>query len=109
MNNSHASKLFTPEDERTPPSTPEREILLVRLLEAIDRVMKDWQFLRETVLPVPDKIQHKILTEAKKEKVDTAEIYRLQGHLASAKRHDLEALAEVYRLELTNIRTKNNV
>jgi hypothetical protein len=75
------------------------------ILEALRRVSKsqDWQTLKK-ILPNVQDIETRIAKEASQSKVNLPELYRLQGQLAGAKKHNLEKLAEQYSQQLEGIK-----
>ena len=90
----------------------EREAELVKILGAIRGVeeTKEWSTLKEKVFDgLVDVLTKDIHVEARKEIPDTLKLNRLSGQLKWAERYsDLTKLGEVFRSELTNIRTRLN-
>lgn len=85
-----------------------REAELVRIIEAIERVnqSEDWNTLKVLVLSgVEASLEKRLRLESEKPDLNTAEIHRLQGQLAWARKFaDLSKLGEAFRTELFNIR-----
>lgn len=90
----------------------ERVAKLVRMIEAIERVSKnaDWYILKEEIFePVSKTLEHRLMTEAKKEEINEPELYRLQGQLVWARKYsNLESLKEVFKVELSNLKKQIN-
>lgn len=86
----------------------ERDAHLVRLIEAITEVQSTsaWSTLKEEFDGEIAKLNRFLLAEAKKKDIDTAEQYRLQGRIESAKRFSLEKLFEDAMTERDTIRRK---
>lgn len=111
MNNSFKIAL----DDDTPGVDPEvllreRDSRLVRIIEAIDGLIKsyEWRTLKELVFDdVLEGIDSKLKDEALKPEVILPEVYRLQGERAWAKRYaSLEHMRDKYHRELIGIRKK---
>lgn len=90
----------------------ERKIELTRIVESIDLLsqIKEWQTLKELIFDkMVERLEKNLQAEAKKNELLPAEIYRLQGQIAWAKRYsDLYKLAEAYKQELNSINKKLN-
>jgi hypothetical protein len=86
----------------------ERDAYLVRLLEAIQDVQasSSWSTLKEEFDGEIARLNRLLLAEAKKLEIDTAEQYRLQGRLESAKKYSLEKLFADSMAERDTIRRK---
>lgn len=120
MNNAKIIESFSdpePEQQEISPDQRipwlrQREGELVKIIEAIRTVEQsdEWSTLKTHVLDgVLETLDKRLATEASKPSVDTPQIYRLQGQIAWAKKYaNLATLADAFRLELTNIRTKLN-
>lgn len=112
MNNSKTAIdsmfLETPLEVDVTPELREREQHTIKVLESLREVAKStaWSTLKSLVFDeVVSNIQRRIEQEANKKKIDDAELYRLQGQLAWAKKYaTLETLEQSYRIELQNIR-----
>lgn len=92
----------------------ERESELVRLIDTINRIVSnsDWLTLKEIYLDrlIPS-LEKQLKTESEKDEIIPSKIYRLQGKLEISKRYtDLEKLNDDFRKELVNVRLqlKNN-
>ena len=101
--------------EVTPPENPQeklrdREALLVRLIEAVQRVMQtqDWSSLKTEVFDgLAERFKSELLSEAKKENPDSNKLNRLAGELKWAEKYaDLDKYAETLRVELKGIRLR---
>lgn len=88
----------------------EREGVLVQVIEAFGYILesKEWSTLETHVFDgVLESLQKRMASESYKLPLDEKEIYKLQGQIAWAKKYsNLEDLANVFRLELTNIRNQ---
>ena len=86
----------------------ERDAHLVRLIEAITDIQSTtaWSTLKEEFDGEIAKLNRFLLAEAKKKEIDTAEQYRLQGRIESAKKYAFDALLADYRQERDTIRRK---
>lgn len=86
----------------------DRQTDLIRILEAIDLVLKDkgWQTLKELVFDgIVERLERQLLTEAKKPVIEAEKIYFLQGEMAWARRYsDLKSYAEMLQKELQGIK-----
>lgn len=112
MNNSKIANNSIEEMPVDTTSLKEREAKLVRIIEALLRVSEaaDWYTLKTEIFDgLVETLERRISAEAKKPEVVPSELYRLQGQLGWAKKYsNLENLAQVFKVELTNIRTKIN-
>ncbi len=93
------------------PNLQERQVILLRLIEAIDNLSKneDWQTLKKLLFDGQvEKLEIQLLSEAKLNELQAPKIYRLQGNLEWARRWDLYKLAETYKKELNGITKKLN-
>lgn len=110
MNNSKIAidSGFQEENLDRTPWLRQREGELVTIIEAIGRVNEsgDWSILKKHIFDgLVETLERKLNLEAKKNDLNSPEIYRLQGQLAWARKYaDLQKLNEFFRLELTNIR-----
>lgn len=86
----------------------ERDTHLVRLIEAITAIQSNpaWSTLKEEFDGEIARLNRLLLAEAKKVVIDTAEQYRLQGRIESAKKYSLEKLLEDSMTEHDTIRRK---
>lgn len=86
----------------------ERSAHLVRLIEAIKDVQSTpaWSTLKEEFDGEVSKLNRLLLAEARKKEIDTAEQYRLQGRIESAKKFSLEKLLEDFMTEHDTIKRK---
>ncbi len=88
----------------------ERQTELIKIIESIDELMKSkaWNTLKELVFDgLVERIERLLLAEAKGVDLNFANIFRLQGELAWARRYsDLGSFAEVLKRELEGIKQK---
>lgn len=86
----------------------ERDTHLVNLIEAIQEVQSSnaWSTLKEEFNGEIARLNRLLLAEAKKKDIDSAEQYRLQGRIESAKKYSLEKLLEDSMTEHDTIRRK---
>lgn len=86
----------------------ERKEHLVRLIEAITDIQLTaaWSTLKEEFDGEIAKLNRFLLAESKKPEIDTAELYRLQGRIESAKKYSLEKLFTDAMAERETIRRK---
>lgn len=114
MNNSKIAidNTLTEEIRDITPYLRSREVDLTKIIEAISRVLgsDEWKLLKSHVFDgVTESLEKRLTTEAKKNEVNSPEIYRLQGQIVWAKKFSkLEELQEIYRLELIEIKKKLN-
>lgn len=113
MNNSINLEIISEEiPEERVPLLRERESVLVQMIEAIVSLSKtkEWSTLKTHVFDgVLDNLQKRMVSESYKMSLDEKEIYRLQGQIMWAKKYsNVEDLANVFRLELNNIRKQLN-
>jgi len=110
MNNALIVELNTEEviDPRRVEALRERDSELVRMIEAIDALLKsnEWSTLKELEF---DKtvatLEANLANEATKSEISAPTIYRLQGELKWARKFSkLENLSDQYRKELNGIR-----
>lgn len=103
MNNSEISI-----DEEKKETSNQRKSELVKIITAIRNVQEsdDWQFLKKSVLDgVVETLERQVKTETQKDEINPANLYRLQGQLAWAKRYaDLSKLEEFFNQQLTGIK-----
>ena len=88
-----------------------REAFLVRMLEAIEDIQKTsaWKVLRKEIFDEKiESLERRLMIEAEKFPIDDKEIYRLQGQLISAKKYGLNDLQKTFKVELENLRKRNN-
>jgi len=93
------------------PSLQEKKAVLLRLIEAIDKLSsnEDWQTIKELLFDEQvEKLEKQLLNEAKAIELLSPKIYRLQGNLEWARRFDLYKLAETYKAELNQVTKKLN-
>lgn len=109
MNNS----LVLESDEKevdTKPQLRERESELVNQIQALDEVNQSeaWKVLEGSIFgPLVETLEKRIKTEVEKVKIDEAELYRLQGQKAWAKKYaDLSRLSEILKTELKAIKQR---
>lgn len=90
------------------PMLQEKESNLMNIIEALKNVSQseDWRSLKNRIFDgVVEKLERDLLIEAKKDSPDNLVLARLNGQLVWAKKYaDLDKMAEVFRIELTNIR-----
>lgn len=110
MNNSKIAfeSIPSPVEIDRKPWLQKREGELVRTIEAIKEVRNTdaWSSLKNEVFDgVVEKLEKDLLAEAKKDSPDNLSLARLNGQLVWAKKFaDLDQLANIFRLELANIR-----
>lgn len=96
----------------TTPILRQRQTEVIKIIEALQSILnsEQWQVLKELVFNgLVDTLEKRLVSETIKKPLDVDEIHRLNGQLIWAKRYaDLNKLMEVYRLELTNLRSKLN-
>lgn len=77
---------------------------LAKLIEVINRIVqsKDWATLKSLLLDdVALILERQLVNEANKKEVNMAELYRLQGQVAWARKYtDLSQLAEFYKKQV---------
>lgn len=84
----------------------QKEAEVVKIIEAIRTILStaEWSTLKSVFDSRVEDLERRLRVESERISLNDSEIYRLQGRLSEARKYDLEKLAEVYRLELTNIR-----
>jgi hypothetical protein len=86
----------------------ERQVDLVNIIEAIDEILKSkaWQTLKELVFDgLVERLEARLLTEAKSDPLNPGLMLKLQGELTMAKRYsDLKSYAEMLTKELQGIK-----
>ena len=94
------------------PMLHQKEGELVKIIEAIMRVAtsEDWNILKEHIFDsLVDGLERRLNSEAAKAELNQPEIYRLNGQLAWARKFsDFKKLADVYRVELSNVKQQLN-
>ncbi len=111
MNNAQIQDAEWEEIPDLTPSLLEKQAVLQRLVEAIDKLSKneDWQTLKQLLFDQQiERMEKQLLNEAKANELQPEKIYRLQGNLEWARRWDLYKLAETYKTELNGITKKLN-
>lgn len=106
MNNSISFESQPPSDEET---TSLRKGKLTRLIEAVAAVESSeaWSTLKTEVFDEELKRMNRLLLgEANKPELNPSSIYKLQGQILSLKRYELTRLAEGYKLELNQLKSK---
>lgn len=92
------------------PELRENEVRLVKTIEALRAIAKtkEWSTLKNTVFDgVVETLENRLKSEASKKAPDTMELARINGQLVWARKYaDLDSLAELFRLELTHVRTQ---
>ena len=115
MNNSKIAQDFadTLTEEHTVdivPKLKEREAELIKIIEAIQGVMKtaDWSTLKSHIFDgVSSRLEKELREEAIKDTPDTLKLTKISGQLTWANRYsDLSKLETVYRTELIGLRKK---
>lgn len=95
---------FPEEEEEKPHTNPQEEARLIRLIEAIAALSenKDWQTLNELHLSKEEeRIERLLLSESKKNLIESDKLYRLQGELLWAKRYaDMRVWAKLLKNQL---------
>lgn len=83
---------------------------ITQVVEAINRVeaSDDWQKLKKLLFDgIVENLERQLASEAKKKEVNPAEIYRLQGQLAWARKYvDLEKLSDFFKQQITNLKNQ---
>lgn len=81
---------------------------LTSIVEALKRVSSsdDWKDLKRLVLDgVVETLEKQLSREASKSELNSAELFRLQGQLAWARKYaDLDKLAEFFRKQIEGIK-----
>lgn len=120
MNNAKIIESFSEPEQEQQEISPDQQIPwlraregeLVKIIEAIKQVESSeaWSTLKTHVLDgVLESLERRISSEASAKEVNPAEMYRLQGQIAWAKKYaNLDTLTNAFRLELTSIRQKLN-
>ena len=114
MNNSLAIKnVSLAEDEnQVNPALRVRETELVAIIEAIQNLSmnQDWLVLKDRVFDgVVDSLKRERDREVEKKPLNGPVIHSLNGQLAWANKYsDILSLAQIYKLELQNVRKKLN-
>lgn len=100
-------------EEKIPDKTPElrkRESELMNIIEALGVIAdsKEWSTLKTTVFNgVMETLERQQKNEASKDDPDKMALAKINGQLVWARKYaDLDSLTNVFRLELTNIRTQ---
>lgn len=112
MNNAQfafeAVNALSEKEEDRSPQLHERDSELVKIIEALAAVSTSdpWHTLHDLVFgSLVETLERRIKSEAGKKEIDIAEIHRLQGQLAWARKYaDLGSLTEAFRLELVKVR-----
>lgn len=107
MNNSNLERAKVD----TTPQVQEREAFLVRIIEALVEVEKDtsWKYIRREIFdPRVAHIERLLAQEFRKPLINESEIYRLQGRIQEAERFQIDKLVETFKVELENIRKREN-
>ena len=112
MDNSFIAQANIPDKEVQKEALQERDAKLVKIIEALGQVeaADEWRTLREELFDsLVENLEHRLVTEAKSPKINTEELYRLQGQLLWAKRYsNLGELRQVFKVEQQNIRNQIN-
>lgn len=86
----------------------EREVELIRFIEAAERVFKseDWSTLKKLRFnPLIESLEKQLRIESEKLEINAPMLNQLQGELKWARKYsDLEKLTHEYKIELTKIR-----
>ena len=86
----------------------EKETELIKLIEAINKIgaSSEWQYLRDNLFKgVVESLKRQRDSEVEKKPLNGPVIHSLNGQLAWAKKYlDIATLADIYKLELANIR-----
>jgi hypothetical protein len=90
----------------------EKESDLVKIIEAINRlaVNPDWNFLQEKIFDgVVEGLKKERDNEVEKQPLNGPKIHSINGQLKWAKKYsNVVDLAQIYKLELTNVRKQLN-
>ena len=116
MNNSKIAldnqEVFAEKTFNKKPILRQREGELVKLIETIMRIeqSEDWQILRNHIFDgLVEGIEGRLRGEAGKNELNQPEVYRLQGQLLLARKYaDFKKLGDVYRSELSNVKSQLN-
>lgn len=94
------------------PMLHQKEGELVKIIEAIMRIAnsEDWSILQEHIFEgLVEGLERRLSGEATKAELNQPEIYRLNGQLVWARKFsDFKKLADVYRVELSNVKKQLN-
>lgn len=112
MNNSKFtidSVFKEPGIEERKPQLREEEGKLVKIIEALNTIAdsKEWSTLKNTVFDgVVETLEKQLKAEASKDDPDKMVLAKINGQLVWARKYaDLESLSNVFRLQLTQVRT----
>lgn len=111
MNNSKfaVENVFKEEVVDRKPQLREEESKLVKIIEALATIAdsKEWSTLKNTVFDgVVETLDKQLKNEASKDDPDKMVLAKINGQLVWARKYaDLESLAGVFRLQLTQVRT----
>lgn len=90
----------------------ERRAQVVRIIEALQEVSDtaSWKLLKQDIFdPVLASLERQLRVESKKDILDDAKMYRLQGEIKWASRYSkLDELIETFKVELKNINKQTN-
>lgn len=96
----------------TSPWLRSREGELVTIVEALRSIeeSESWSSLKKHVFDgVLENLERRLASEAQKATINEREMYKLQGQIVWAKKYsNLGTLADIFKLELTNIKKKLN-
>lgn len=114
MNNSKIAFDNQLEDEvvDNSPHFREKEVELIAIIEAINALSqnKDWLLLQEKVFDgIVDSLKRQRDTEVEKKPLNGPVIHSINGQLLWAKKYsNIISLAQIYKLELMNVRKQLN-
>lgn len=95
------------------PLLREKEAELVRIIEALNAVKasEGWNTLKSLIFDgLLENLERSQRNVAESAEIKDSDLYRLQGKIFWARKYaDLDKLADVYRLELSNLRKQLNV
>lgn len=90
----------------------QKETELIAIIEAINKVVEnsDWQLLEDKIFSgVVASLESRLKTEIKKKPLNGPMIHSLNGQIEWAEKYtNLSKLADIYKLELINVRNKLN-
>lgn len=112
MNNSKIASFNESEPTDRKSTLEKQQGEWTQIVEALNRVesSEDWQKLKRLFLDgVVTTLENQLKVATQKPEIVTAELYRLQGQLAWAKKYaDLKKLSEFFRKQVENLNNQLN-